>query len=241
MSHDRGVLWLWWGDRAKTALDRSVESLRQTNPGLPFHIVELQGNPSWLDKHMMYELSPFKTTCFLDCDTVVMGDLSYGFERAERHGLALCINECPWARRYPCLADHGDVIEYNTGVVFFHRSAGAVFRKWRDYAKTVDSSITFEVNGQTLKQPDTDQGGFAVAMNELNVNPFVLPMNWNYRYRWQRGFFGNIKIWHDYDPPVDMLTGNDVNKCTIIFTEQDRIAAMQQDKPCQESATSATE
>jgi hypothetical protein len=245
MSHERGIVWLWWGDKAKTALDRSVQSVRDTNPDVPFYIVQLQGNPSWLDKPLMYELSPFKTTLFLDCDTVVLGDLSFGFQKAEQHGLALCINECPWARRMPCLADAGDAIEYNTGVIFFNRSAGAVFRKWKQYAKTVDSSTTFEVDGKRYFQADADQGSFALAMHELGVNPYVLPLNWNFRYRWQRGFFGNIRIWHDYDPVIDYVTGNNDNKCMIVFTEEDKkeceaLLERQGLRLCQESAISAT-
>jgi hypothetical protein len=248
LSHERGIVWLWWGDKAKTALDRSVQSVRDTNPDVPFYIVQLQGNPSWLHKPLMYELSPFKNTLFLDCDTVVLGDLNFGFQQAEKHGMALCINECPWARRYPCFTDNAsafDAVEYNSGVIFFNRSAGAVFRKWKQHAKTMDTSTAFEVDGHTLMQANSDQAALSFAMHELEANPFVLPLNWNFRYRWQRGFFGDVRIWHDYDPPIDYLTGNHVNKCMIVFTEQDKkecesILDKQGLKLCQESAISAT-
>ncbi|MEJ0070814.1 MAG: hypothetical protein WDO24_21130 [Pseudomonadota bacterium] len=38
----------------------------------------------------MFEHSPFETTVYLDADTVVLGRLDYGFEMAERFGLACC-------------------------------------------------------------------------------------------------------------------------------------------------------
>ncbi|MDP6885212.1 MAG: hypothetical protein QF830_13855, partial [Rhodospirillales bacterium] len=44
-------------------------------------------------------------------------------------GLALCICECPWARRYGGLA--GDVVEYNTGVMFFTKRPGPSSRPGR--------------------------------------------------------------------------------------------------------------
>ena len=40
-------------------------------------------------------------------------------------------------------------------------------------------------------------------INKFKFNPFVLPLNWNFRPIWHRSFFGPIKIWHDYsDPPL---------------------------------------
>jgi hypothetical protein len=39
--------------------------------------------------------------------------------------------------------------------------------------------------------------------NETGFLPFVLPLNWNFRPRYHRAFFGPLKIWHDYaDVPV---------------------------------------
>ncbi len=98
---NRGVLYLKWGEFDQL-LERSIASLRKWHPDVPYHVHELPSDSTYLDKTLMYELSPFDTTAYLDCDTVVMGNLDYAFDRAERHGLACCINEVPWARRYTC-------------------------------------------------------------------------------------------------------------------------------------------
>jgi hypothetical protein len=199
-------------------MERSRRSVTATNPNLPLHVVELTGNPSLLDKAMMYEVSPFQTTLFLDADTMVFGDLSFAFEKAERFGLACCVNECPWARRYPSCEQHGDIVEYNTGVLAFSKSAGPVFREWKRL-RDVDSSITHE--GERLMAIN-DQASFALAVNNTGANPFVLPHNWNYRYRWHKAWFGDVRIWHDHDdPPAVPWTGNPPSKCSLLMREED--------------------
>jgi hypothetical protein len=35
----------------------------------------------------------------------------------------------------------------------------------------------------------------------VGFNPFVLPLNWNLRPKWQRSFFGPVRIWHDVSAP----------------------------------------
>jgi hypothetical protein len=47
----------------------------------------------------MAAMTPFEETLFLDADTVPLGRLDFGFEQAQRFGLACCICEVPWARR----------------------------------------------------------------------------------------------------------------------------------------------
>jgi hypothetical protein len=49
------------------------------------------------------------------------------------------------------------------------------------------------------QMPVNDQCGFANAVSVNGFNPFVLPLNWNFRHRWQKTVFGPVKIWHDYD------------------------------------------
>src|SRR5260221_6453107 len=100
----RGVLYMVWGAKAGSVLGRSIESVRRHLPDLPIHVLELPADTDpvqgLLQKARMAELTPFETTLFLDADTVVLGDLGYGFTQAERYGLACTICECPWARRY---------------------------------------------------------------------------------------------------------------------------------------------
>ena len=205
----RGIVSIFWGDKSKLPIERLRASIKKYHPELPHEIVQVQapGNDasSYNQKAAMYELSPFDETLFLDVDTVVMGKLDYGFEMARTHGLALAICECPWARRYSRIFD-GDQIEYNTGVVFFTKKALPVFEKWKAIAGSVDSSITFvDANGNFDVMTANDQGSFALAIEETKFNPYVLPLNWNFRPTWYRSFFGPIKIWHDYSEPLQII------------------------------------
>lgn len=208
----RGVLYIVWGDVGRKLLRRSLESLRVFHPNLPVHIHalpdDLDSIGGLLEKSRMLDLSPFETTLFLDADTVVLGALDFGFDRAERQGLACAICECPWARRYAGLSGEGDLIEYNTGVLFFTGAARPVFDRWKALAPTLDSTSYNIVPGHqgVSRMPFNDQAAFAKAVDELGFQPAVLPQNWNFRPRWQNSFFGPIRIWHDYmDVPQSII------------------------------------
>ncbi|MBL9000222.1 MAG: hypothetical protein JNK25_03695 [Phycisphaerae bacterium] len=202
----RGVLYVVW-DRffnpaMQATLDRSIASVKQLHPELPVKIHDLPKGASLVDKAGMMEWTPFDTTLFLDADTVVLDRLDFGFEMAERHHLACCICEAPYARRYPH-AVSGDLIEYNTGVLFFDRAplTRELFARWAELARTADSRLPIRfVNGQLDEMPCNDQCGFAMAVHELAFNPFVLPLNWNLRAQWQKVVYGPIKVWHSYEP-----------------------------------------
>lgn len=192
----RGVLYVWWGDEVYQKLvDRSIASLKQHHPELPVHVHKLPDGASLLDKARMQRFSPFDETLFLDTDTVVLGRLDYGFEKAARHGLACAICECPWAMRYEGIT--GDLVEYNTGVLFFTRKARPVFDAWERLAPRVDSKV-YHYNGSDLVfMPENDQASFAKAVDETGFVPFVLPLNWNFRPMWNPALFGPLRIWHD--------------------------------------------
>lgn len=202
----RGFLYLAWGTAHEKMLERSLASVRKHHPELPIHVERLPETSTMLDKIRMVDVSPFETTAYLDTDTVVLGRLDFAFEQAERVGLACCICECPWARRAGGLMRKGDIVEYNAGVIFFTKKATPVFDAWKKHAG-MDSSIEFfEMGSNELKvMPLNDQGPLALAIDETGFVPFVLPMNWNFRPIWQKGFFGPLKIWHDYsDPPAGL-------------------------------------
>ena len=201
----RGILSIYWGDESKLPIERLRASVKKYHPELQHEIIKVEapsGVPSSLNKKAaMLDLSPFDETLFLDLDTVVLGRLDFGFEKAAQHGIAIAICEAPWGRRYPKIFQ-GDQIEYNTGVIFFTKQAKAVFDQWKVLADSIDTSILHVQNGQIVIMPANDQGSFALAIEEANFNPFVLPLNWNFRPAWHKSFFGPIKIWHDYaDPP----------------------------------------
>jgi hypothetical protein len=199
----RGILYIVWGERAEQALKRSLTSLKDVHPELPYEVVRLPPDTNefsgLIHKSRMMSLSPFDETLFLDADTVVLDRLDFGFSRAIRFGIACCICESPWSRRYRGLPDD-DAIEYNTGVIFFTRQAKDLFESWEQIAPKLDSSIDFvDQKGQPHVMPFNDQGSFAQAMNSWSAAPFVLPLNWNFRPMYHWNFFGPIKIWHGYD------------------------------------------
>src|SRR5437762_14278570 len=98
----RGGLYIVWGERAERYCERSIASFKRWHPDLPHHVVRLPSTTDWceglLEKARMMNLSPFDETVFLDADTVVLDSLDFGFEKAQQHGLACSICECPWAR-----------------------------------------------------------------------------------------------------------------------------------------------
>ena len=159
-----------------------------------------------LQKAYAMGYSPFDETLFLDADTVVLDRLDYGFAQTLRFGLACCICECPWARRYRGLPKD-DAVEYSTGVIFFTRDAQEVFDSWLKLTPQIDSAIDFiRPDGKWETAPLQDQCAFARAVAEWDRTPFVLPLNWNFRPQFYQNYFGPIKIWHDYREPPPWLT-----------------------------------
>lgn len=199
----RGVVYIVWGKFDQRLLDRSIASLKAHHPELPIHVERLPDGSGLLDKAGMLGLTPFEETLFLDGDTVVLDRLDFGFEKALRHGLALSICECPWGRRYAGLA--GDIVEYNTGVMFFTAKAKPVFDAWKATVRNLDSSCIFSMGGQLHRMPENDQAGFAKAVDDTGFHPFVLPYNWNFRPKWHKSWYGPLKIWHDYGAPPEAL------------------------------------
>lgn len=212
----RGVLYVVWGHRKTkdldTVLKRSMRSIMRHHPDFGIKVHELPEGASLLEKSRMYDWSPFEQTLYLDADTVVLGKLDFAFEQAGHHHLALSICEAPYARRYSGMIS-GDVIEYNTGVMFFHKRAETerLFREWERIAFSEDSSHTYlDVNGMISRQVCNDQASFAKAAHSLRFNPFVLPCNWNFRSVFVKDFFGPLKVWHDYsDPPQALVKAHD--------------------------------
>lgn len=201
----RGALYLTWpGDpRTEQQLARSRASLAKWHPELPVHVHELPVGSNLLDKADMIDFSPFEETLYIDADTVVMGRLDYAFDKADQHGIAVCICECPWARRFAALSGMGDIIEYNTGILFWSTKGVEVMRHWQNIGRDINSSIMFPSKTGVSVMPNNDQAGFSLAVDQLGFNPWVLPLNWNFRPLWHHSAFGPIKIWHDYSevPP----------------------------------------
>lgn len=201
----RGVIYMVWGDneRVHAALPRAVASLKKHHPEFRPVVLRMPDDSDLRCKSRMFELSPFDQTLYLDADTLVLGRLDYGFEKAAKHGLAITINVSPWARRYTALRDRGDICEFDTGVIFFskaHAPTARVFEAWQA-AGNLDSSSQFVSADGVRRMTVNDQCGFAAAVDACDFNPWILPVNWNLHPRWQKTLFGALKVWHDYGNP----------------------------------------
>jgi hypothetical protein len=201
MASKRGVVYMVWGTKVESYLERSIASVKAIHPELPIEVIRTVNDNAVYglqQKSSMLARTPFEETLFLDADTVVLDKLDYGFDKAVQFGLACCICECPWAARYSALAAQRDLIEYNTGVLFFTKKAQPVFDRWAQLAGSMDASLVFIQDGKPAKMVYNDQASFAVAVDETGFSPFVLPLNWNFRPEFVESFFGPIKIYHAY-------------------------------------------
>jgi hypothetical protein len=201
----RGVVYIFWGEKGEQWAQRSIQSLHVHHPQLPVHCHRIAAsNPpgrELREKSRLKSITPFETTLFLDADTVVLGNLDYAFEQAERWGLACTINECPWMRRYGQQGEE-DITEYNTGVIAFTSAAAEVFDAWEKLADiTPSKSFWIETDNSPHGMEYEDQAGFSRAIRQCNFNPFVLPVNFNFRPDFFPKGFCPLKIWHDYRLP----------------------------------------
>lgn len=139
-----------------------------------------------------------ETVLVLDVDTRVIGDVSLGFEKAERHGVAIA------AAPHYSLEDFrsfrsvmvregvppkGQMI-YNSGVMFFAANrpeVRAIFNLARDLAVKDDIA------------PWGDQPYVTLAMEIANFNPYTLSPSFNHR-AFGELISGSIRIWHSYTP-----------------------------------------
>lgn len=205
----KGVLYvLWPGDSdVEEQLERSIASVKEHHPELPIHVERLPEGSTLLDKARMSDFTPYWNTLYLDVDTVLLDRVDFGFEKSRRFGLACCICECPYARRFDGLKEEGDIVEYNTGVLFFSQLSWRTFERWKEFAKTLPSAHRFMKGPTRYEMPLNDQASFAKAVEYESWNPFVLPVNWNYRPYWHRSVFGPVKVWHDRRPVTRDILG----------------------------------
>lgn len=188
MNKDRGIVYVCWGNAVENELQQSITSAERL--GLPVHVIRLDANCYHAAKTCMYDRSPFETTLFLDTDTVVLDEMSYGFELAEQHALAIGLEPACYADRWPI--NDRQIVEYNTGVIFFRKceTLRNLFYKWEQNAALY---------------PYSDQSSFAKTVVECGFNPAVLPPNYNYRGfgMGPTPFFGPIKLWHSREEVPD--------------------------------------
>lgn len=215
MKKKRGILFLVWGESCIHEMARCLEESRF--PPYPiFLITDLETDTSVLPEYVTIKRVTFTlegkvrkcdlvnhlpegidTFLFLDVDTRVLTDISLGFDKAEKHGIAMA-----QAAHYS-LGDfklfskimqkegvtHQGQLLYNSGVVFF--------------STRPDVLAVFKLSEQLSKKyPDApwgDQTYLTLAMEILEFNPYTLSTSYNHR-AFGELISGEIHIWHSYRP-----------------------------------------
>lgn len=143
----------------------------------------------------------FNSYLFLDTDTRVLGCIDFGFEMAEKWGMAIvpaahyCLDYF-WGfdkiMKNEGVSLNGQM-QYNSGVIFFSftEKVISVFEKWKNLATKYDFF-------------DNDQPFLTLAMELVEFRPYVLSLNYNYRGM-RVPIIGNVRIWHSYhEPPKEL-------------------------------------
>jgi hypothetical protein len=220
----RAIVWLAWGQRfvaeaaesARTAAALEADRFLITDAA---GAIEAEGSKAFtsiiptrllhvnnLEKSRLIDLLPagYDSFLYLDCDTRIVGDVTLGFEMAERHGIAVVpapnynLGEffgfgALMARAGMKPADH---MQYNSGVVFFRLThlVRRVLERWRDLCDTLGAKAGFA----------HDQPFLTMAFEQLGFLPYVLSPLYNYRSMGEYAV-GSIRIWHSaFPPPADL-------------------------------------
>jgi len=180
-----GVIYAAEGPDYAALACQSAASLRAIDPDLPIHLFSDQADLSFAfdavhpipqtcqrAKIAAMAASPFERTLFLDCDTLVVGQVREGFDILERFDLAIAhdvrrsseLIETGWKADAPAL-----FCQHNSGVLFFRRSA-AIDGFLADWATAFDHAA-LERDQITLKD----------LLWQSDLRFWVLPPEWNLR------------------------------------------------------------
>lgn len=132
---------------------------------------------------------------FLDSDTVVIDDISLGFEKAEKFSIAVAPAphySLDYFRDFDHIMDLEGTpckgqLQFNTGVIFFKNSPAvkSVFQRWMELAHKYQAEFK------------NDQPFFSLAMEQLDINPYTLSISYNYRGRGD-SISGVVRVWHSH-------------------------------------------
>ena len=215
MKNNRAIVFLGWGDKHIELIAQCIrESSLPDYPmflmtdeatqvhALPKNVVVVRRESKLSGKARKTEFFPFlpdeiQTALLLDADIRVIDDVSLGFEKAEKYGVAIVP-----APHYS-LADFRDFREvmlkenvtprgqiiYNSGVLFCtpqRADVRAVF------------DLTLALAKKYRDREWSDHTYLSLAIELQGFNPHALSPSFNYR-----GFgeliSGSIRIWHSYE------------------------------------------
>jgi hypothetical protein len=178
------------------------------HPFSHIQLVEKFRSTDYLNKSTLWDHLPqeFNSFLYLDTDTVILKEVTFGFGQAEKHGIAAsqatsyCLPSHHEFRRIMLalgLSDAGQ-LQYNAGVYFFIRrpDVEAVFKLYQEMAYAL--SEQFDYRNRASKR--TDQPFLSLAMERLNFNPYTLSINYCYRGIDAEPVCGDIRIWHSHHP-----------------------------------------
>ncbi len=216
MKNKRAIVFVAWGEKHIQLVADCIQESRL--PDYPIFLAtdtstKIEGLPKNVDlvrcdsklsgkarKTEFFNRLPdeVQTVLLLDADTRVIDDVSLGFEKAEKHGIAIVpaphysladFREFREVMENEGVPPRGHII-YNSGVMFYtpHRpDVRAVF------------DLTLKLAQKYHDRVWSDQTYLSLAIEILGFNPHCLSPSFNYR-----GFgelvSGSIRIWHSYEP-----------------------------------------
>ena len=191
----------------------SEQYIPADHPFARVKIVERFRSYDWLNKSTLWDHLPeeYNSFLYLDTDTVILDDVRFGFDQAEKFGFAAsqatsyCLPSHHEFRRIMTatgLPDAGQ-LQYNAGVYFFVRrpDVEAVFELYQESAYAL--SEQFHYRNRAGKK--ADQPFLTYAMERLDFNPYTLSINYCYRALDAEPVCGDIRIWHSHSPVPEGL------------------------------------
>lgn len=186
----RGIVYYVWGNYNTPVFKRAIKSAEEF--GYDYTIVEDKTKYKNFRKRIeLFDNCPYDTTLYLDADTKICDNIDFGFDMADKYGLACAI--APASMAFPFIKDktlikqfNRNTPQYNCGALFFNKTkTEPTFRLWEDLMRKYPESY------------ENDQPYFAHAVIQT-INPYVLPKNWNYRphLKFHGELYGKLKILH---------------------------------------------
>lgn len=201
----RGITYVCWGKCIEEA-ENSARTAKRF--GLNTSLIAPEYNGDIFDRFIrtqeklmhsrqrvfVYHLSPWDETLYLDSDTVILGDLTFGFDMAHKFGIALAIAPACYLKYHWKLEQNdlpAELPDYNAGVIFFNRHHPRMKNLWQMVQEELKNCL------QHREQHDYDQLALSLLLYKKEINPYALPQNWNLRpQHGMRNGYGPIKIWH---------------------------------------------
>jgi hypothetical protein len=217
MSATTGIVYVAWGEHGLNEAARAAWWLARRLPtclitdhtsDVPANVFDYvmrtdfyqyQGLHHFYRKMEAIKHSPFDLTMYSDADTYPIGDLSLGFRKAAQHEFGIVI-----APGQTFVWDDVEYVHYNCGVLFFR---GRPIR-WAD--QVLSHARTFV---------ESDEPAWALAWEDLRINPAVLPSVFNLV---SAGKIHDrpIRVWHSRHELQTHLVSNfdEVNSRTAVIT-----------------------